>query len=70
MPYNATIPTEWDQMTRAQKKAWRLKHWRPHEWMVEVPLKREATRMAKRADKRTRRGGGMDLGGLARAMGL
>lgn len=57
-------------MTLAQRKAWNQKHWRPWDWQVEAPLKREATRNAKRAEKRARRGGGMDLDGLARAFGL
>lgn len=70
MPYNATRPAEWSTMSLAQRKAWNKKHWRPWDWQVEAPLKREATRNAKRQEKRARRGGGMDLGGLARALGL
>jgi len=68
MPYNAQFPpAEWDQMTRIQRQKWRKVHWRPHGWMVEAPLKREATRQERREG---RRGGGLDLGGLAKAMGF
>lgn len=71
MPYNAAFPPAgWDTMTRDQRQKWRKKHWRPWEWQVETPLKREATRKANRQERAGRRGGSMDLGGFAKALGL
>lgn len=74
MPYNAQFPPAgWDTMNRAQRQKWRTKHWRPWEWQVEAPLKREATRNEKRQAKAAHRkgaGGGMDLGAFAKALGL
>lgn len=45
-PYNQPQPAEWETMSPKLKKRWRRAHWRPHEWMVVVPLKRFATRKA------------------------
>jgi hypothetical protein len=58
-PFNQPKPAEWESMSKSSRKAWNRKHWRPHQYMVEVPLKRYATRKANQRD-RGMRGGGFD----------
>lgn len=43
-------------MSKSLRKAWNRKHWRPHDYMVEVPLKRYATRKANQRDGGSGRG--------------
>lgn len=55
-PWNQPKPAEWDTMSKKLRKAWNRTHWRPHEYMVEVPLKRYATRKANQKDGGAGRG--------------
>lgn len=55
-PWNQPKPAEWDTMSKKLRKAWNRAHWRPHEYMVEVPLKRYATRKANQKDGGAGRG--------------
>lgn len=60
-PFNQPKPAEWATMSKASRKAWNRKHWRPHEYMVVVPLKRYATRKSNQRERGMRGGGFEDL---------
>jgi hypothetical protein len=55
-PFNQPKPAEWATMSKSLRKAWNRKHWRPHDYMVVVPLKRYATRKANQRDGGSGRG--------------
>ncbi len=58
-PFNATKPAEWATMSKALRKSWNRKHWRPEQYKCDLALKREKTRLARRAASSGR--GIMDL---------
>lgn len=55
-PWNQPKPAEWATMSKKLRRAWNRAHWRPHDYMVEVPLKRYATRKANQKDGGAGRG--------------
>ncbi len=50
-PFNATKPAEWATMSKSLRKSWNRKHWRPEQYKCDLALKKEATRMARRAER-------------------
>jgi glycogen debranching enzyme len=50
-PFNATKPAEWATMSKKLRKSWNRKHWRPDQYLCDLALKKEATRLQHRAER-------------------
>ncbi len=50
-PFNATKPPEWATMSKKLRKSWNRKHWRPDQYLCDLALKKEATRMKHREER-------------------